>query len=101
MTGNKLIPILVTLTLIAVAAAITHATATPTMHPMIKHGVGYASTVYSLNWAGYAVPTREGTVTSVAGSFIVPSVTCTRQTTYVACGPGLTGTTTVRLSRRE
>ncbi len=57
MTGSKLIPILVTLTLIAVVAVATaHAPATPTMHPMIKHGVGYASTVYSLNWAGYAVP---------------------------------------------
>ncbi|WP_243675004.1 hypothetical protein [Vulcanisaeta distributa] len=75
MNGNKLIPILTALTLIAAASIITaHAlTATPTMHPMIKHSVGYASTVYSLNWAGYAVPAQEGTVTSVAGSFIVPS----------------------------
>jgi hypothetical protein len=37
------------------------------------------------------VPAQEGTVTSVAGSFIVPSVTCTKQTTYVALWAGLDG----------
>ncbi|WP_243665642.1 hypothetical protein [Vulcanisaeta sp. JCM 16159] len=75
MTRNKLIPILTTLTLIAVTSIITAhiLAATPTMHPMIRHGTDYVSTVYSLNWAGYVIPAREGTVTSVAGSFIVPS----------------------------
>ena len=61
-------------------------------HPMIKQSsVGLASSVSSLNWAGYAVTAEKGTVTSVAGSFIVPSVTCTGQTTYVALWAGLDG----------
>ncbi|WP_291764993.1 G1 family glutamic endopeptidase [Caldivirga sp. UBA161] len=61
-------------------------------HPMIKQSsTSFTSSVYSLNWAGYAVPAKEGTVTSVAGSFIVPSVTCTEQTTYVALWVGLDG----------
>ena len=94
MIRDRLPPILVMLTLTGVAMAIAiHALVMPTlmMHPMIRHGTGYTSTVYSLNWAGYAVPAQEGTVTSVAGSFIVPSVTCTRQTTYVALWTGLDG----------
>ena len=47
--------------------------------------------VYALNWAGYAVPAREGTVTSVVGSFIVPSLSCSGQNTYVALWAGLDG----------
>lgn len=45
----------------------------------------------SLNWSGYAVATSAGAVTSVAGSFIVPNVSCTRQTTYVAFWAGIDG----------
>lgn len=62
-------------------------------HPMIKQSlVGFTSTVYSLNWAGYAVPAEKGTVTSVAGSFIVPGLSCSKaQTTYVALWAGLDG----------
>ncbi|MEM0118675.1 MAG: G1 family glutamic endopeptidase [Conexivisphaerales archaeon] len=46
---------------------------------------------YSLNWSGYAVVTSAGSVTSVSGSFIVPSVSCSRQTTYVALWAGIDG----------
>jgi hypothetical protein len=37
------------------------------------------------------VPAKEGTVTSVEGSFIVPHLTCTGQNTYVALWAGLDG----------
>jgi len=60
------------------------------MHPMIRY-YEVKGQVYSLNWAGYAVPAEEYTVTGVAGSFIVPQVTCTKQTTYVALWAGIDG----------
>ncbi|MEL9990374.1 MAG: G1 family glutamic endopeptidase [Thermoproteus sp.] len=55
---------------------------------VVKHIKGAA---YSLNWAGYVVSGQAGAVTSVAGSFVVPSLTCTKQTTYVALWAGLDG----------
>ncbi|ABW02092.1 conserved hypothetical protein [Caldivirga maquilingensis IC-167] len=81
------------LTLIALAFAPLAVKPILISHPMIKQGLtSLSSSVSSLNWAGYAVPAEKGTVTSVAGSFIVPSVTCTTgQTTYVALWTGLDG----------
>jgi hypothetical protein len=46
---------------------------------------------YSLNWSGYAVTGSSGTVSSVSGSWIVPSISCTRQTTYAAFWAGIDG----------
>lgn len=45
----------------------------------------------SLNWAGYAVTGPAGSVTYVAGSWVVPTVSCTKQTTYVAFWAGIDG----------
>jgi hypothetical protein len=45
----------------------------------------------SLNWSGYAVTASSGTVTAVYGSWIVPSVSCSKQSTYVAFWAGIDG----------
>ena len=45
----------------------------------------------SLNWAGYAVTGSAGSVTYVAGSWVVPTISCTKQTTYVAFWAGIDG----------
>ncbi|MGC9153905.1 MAG: G1 family glutamic endopeptidase [Vulcanisaeta sp.] len=85
------IVITVALTIMAIALTITTVSSTTIIsHPLIKY-YGVKGQVYSLNWAGYAVPAHEYTVTSVAGSFIVPSLTCTKQTTYVALWAGIDG----------
>jgi hypothetical protein len=47
---------------------------------------------YSLNWAGYALESPVNSVTDVKGSWIVPSVTCSkRQTSYSAFWLGIDG----------
>ncbi len=45
----------------------------------------------SLNWAGYVVTGSPGSVTSVQTSFIVPSVSPSHGTTYVALWAGIDG----------
>ncbi|MDG6988864.1 MAG: hypothetical protein JRN21_06005 [Nitrososphaerota archaeon] len=45
----------------------------------------------SLNWAGYAVTGSSGTVTTVSGSFVQPSVSCSKKTTYAAFWAGIDG----------
>lgn len=45
----------------------------------------------SLNWAGYVVTGSSGTVTTVAGSFVQPSVSCSKKTTYAAFWAGIDG----------
>jgi hypothetical protein len=45
----------------------------------------------SLNWAGYAVPAKSGTVTGASGSWVVPSVSCSKKSTYVAFWAGVDG----------
>ncbi len=53
---------------------------------------GAGSSVCSTNWAGYADPTSNGAVTSVSGSWTVPSLSCPRSgTTYVAIWVGIDG----------
>jgi hypothetical protein len=47
---------------------------------------------YSLNWAGYALDSPINSVTDVKGSWIVPSVTCSkRQTSYSSFWLGIDG----------
>lgn len=45
----------------------------------------------SLNWAGYAVVVGSGSVDAAYGSWIVPALTCTKQTTYAAFWVGIDG----------
>ncbi|MCL4519033.1 MAG: G1 family endopeptidase [Thaumarchaeota archaeon] len=45
----------------------------------------------SLNWAGYAVTGTPGSITTVSGSFVQPSVTCSHKTTYAAFWAGIDG----------
>jgi len=85
----KAIPIMV-IALALLIGMTTLSIAKAQMHPMIRY-YGVKGQVYSLNWAGYAVPAKEYTVTSVAGSFEVPQVQCTKQTTYVALWAGIDG----------
>lgn len=44
--------------------------------PMRVLDVGADGSVISPNWSGYAVTGREGSITSVTGSWIVPAATC-------------------------
>jgi hypothetical protein len=46
---------------------------------------------YSLNWSGYAVTGSSDSVSYVAGSWTVPSISCTRQTAYAAFWAGIDG----------
>jgi hypothetical protein len=48
------------------------------------------SVTSTFNWSGYAVTANRGTVTAVAGSWVVPSVTGTR-TSYSAIWVGIDG----------
>src|SRR5579885_3262174 len=54
----------------------------------------------SLNWSGYAVTASSGTVTAVYGSWIVPSVSCSKQSTYVAFWAGIDGFNSNTVSRQ-
>ena len=65
-------------------------------HPIIRTHTssvstpfGIRNTVESTNWAGYAV-TGAG-VSDVVGTWVVPSLTCSLQTTYVAIWVGIDG----------
>ncbi|WP_291999259.1 G1 family glutamic endopeptidase [Caldivirga sp.] len=78
------------LTLLMLVLSLSTAKLVVFSHQMIKVSQVNGQ-VASLNWAGYVVPANKYTVTSVAGSFIVPSLTCSKQTTYVALWAGLDG----------
>lgn len=52
-----------------------------------------AASSSSLNWAGYFVTGSAGSVTGAQGSFVVPAVSCSRGTTYVALWTGIDGAT--------
>ena len=71
------------------------AASTPTNSP-INRPMMHIRNSTSSNWAGYAVadnlktPTA-GSVSNVSGSWIVPSVTCTRTTSYSSMWVGLDG----------
>ncbi len=45
----------------------------------------------ALNWSGYAVTGSTGSVTGVSGSWVVPSVSCSRGSTYAAFWAGIDG----------
>ncbi|MFQ1021458.1 G1 family glutamic endopeptidase [Tardisphaera saccharovorans] len=71
--------------------AISPAAAAPVIGgPMVPLRLGSTSTT-SLNWAGYVITAGDGSVNSVTGSFVVPSVTGTSGTTYVALWVGIDG----------
>jgi hypothetical protein len=55
----------------------------------VTHGLSF--TVESTNWAGYAVTGSSGSVTQVTGSWVQPTVTCSRSTTYAAFWDGIDG----------
>jgi hypothetical protein len=58
----------------------------PSSHPRISNGTGSSS-----NWSGYAVTGPAGSVTSVEGSWIAPTVTCSSTTSYAAFWVGIDG----------
>jgi hypothetical protein len=62
-------------------------------HPHIRASKTKTVTgeVLSLNWAGYAVSSSSGSVTDVKGSWIVPSLSCSRTTAYAAFWVGIDG----------
>ncbi len=63
-----------------------------TMAPGMRAGGVSGSSWYSTNWSGYAVTGSSGSVTSVQGSWIVPTVTGTkRTTTYSSFWVGIDG----------
>ncbi len=57
--------------------------------PLVPHGIEF--TVESTNWAGYAVTGGTGSVTQVTGSWVQPSVSCSRSSTYAAFWDGIDG----------
>ena len=57
--------------------------------PAMPHGLDF--TVESTNWAGYAVTGSSGSVSQVTGSWVQPSVSCSRSTTYAAFWDGIDG----------
>ena len=58
----------------------------PSTHPRITNGTGS-----STNWSGYAVTGPAGSVTSVEGSWVAPSVTCSATNSYAAFWVGIDG----------
>lgn len=74
--------------LLAVSVITTAATtgAQPLALPRLAQGSSQ-----SLNWAGYAVVVRSGSVGAAYGSWVVPSVSCTKQTTYASFWVGIDG----------
>ncbi len=58
-------------------------------HPLIYEAP--MAQVSSTNWSGYAITASVDSVTYAAGSWVVPAVTCTSQTTYVAAWVGIDG----------
>jgi len=55
----------------------------------LSHNVAF--TIDSTNWAGYAVVGSAGSVSQVTGSWIQPSVTCTKSATYLGLWDGIDG----------
>ncbi len=71
--------------------AFSPAAAAPAMGgPMVPLRLGSTNTA-SLNWAGYVITAGDGSVNSVTGSFVVPTVTGSSGTTYVALWVGIDG----------
>jgi len=68
------------------------ALAVPMMAPGMSAGSVTGSSWYSTNWSGYAVTGSAGSVTSVEGSWAVPTVTGNRRTTaYSSFWVGIDG----------
>jgi len=88
--SKLLLPMLTVLSLFA-AFPVVSATTTVTF----SHNGSFncpAGTVCSTNWSGFAVTGPNGSVSSVQGSWIVPSVTCgKRATTYSSYWVGIDG----------
>lgn len=58
---------------------------------VIAPRISLGSSTSSLNWAGYAVVSNDGSVSAAYGSLVVPSLSCSRGTTYVALWVGIDG----------
>lgn len=70
----------------------TNALAEPNAQHKPKIRAGTTSGA-SLNWAGYALDSPVGSVTDVNGSWIVPTVSCSKKNTYSAFWVGIDGDT--------
>jgi Peptidase A4 family len=92
--------IVVAILVVPAAASVTVAVA-PAVSPLLPPSLALlgsgpgsaltANTVSSTNWAGYAVTGATGSVTFVQGSWVQPTVTCSRSTTYSAFWVGIDG----------
>jgi Peptidase A4 family len=76
------------LLLVTLLPVVSLAAAPVGLNPMLR-----AASSSSLNWAGYFVTGSSGSVTGAQGSFVVPSVSCSKGTSYVALWAGIDGAT--------
>lgn len=83
--------VVVVILLIFATSIIAPILAEPLNKDVLVYKYSYQTSTYSLNWAGYAIPTQTGAVSAVYGSWIVPSVICSTKTTYVALWVGIDG----------
>jgi hypothetical protein len=74
-------------------ATSTYSSLVAVSHPLKAVSIQLCPTsACSTNWGGYAVTGSSGSVTDVKGSWIVPSVTCTKRgSTYAALWVGIDG----------
>ena len=54
-------------------------------------GLVSSTTDYALNWAGYVATGSDGSVTSVAGTWVVPTITCSSSQTDLSVWVGIDG----------
>ncbi|MEM3655344.1 MAG: G1 family glutamic endopeptidase [Thermoprotei archaeon] len=83
------ITIYLTLTLVALAS-LTGGVLAHAVQPISGPRISLSSS-QSLNWAGYAVAVKSGEVNAAYGSWFVPTLSCTKQTTYAAFWVGIDG----------
>jgi hypothetical protein len=79
--------LVMTLATSAIPVAFIPVLSTPVFAPRIAD-----SNNFSLNWSGYALAESQGSVTSVSGSWVVPTITCGRGPgAYAAFWAGIDG----------
>jgi len=89
------VALMIGISFFAIAAPVSaDAGVSPGSRPLVGVGsfpLNSSSAVGSYNWSGYAVTGSAGSVTSVSGSWTVPSETCTSSQTYAAFWVGIDG----------
>jgi hypothetical protein len=74
------------LMVLSLLSVVAFASPTVILNPKLRAGGSD-----SLNWAGYVVLAESGTVTGASGSWVVPIVSCSKKSTYVAFWAGVDG----------